>query len=109
MAAKSLTPALAGSRARNRKPSPFAATSKAETGEHSKYDGPVASMNPPLKFVAIAFNDYGGDGFELYSTVVKPYFEELREKEEAAGGSGLGRTQEEVGVPAESQHHNSQG
>ncbi len=58
MAAKCLNPALAGSRARNTKPSPFAATSKAETGQHSKYDGPVrlgvASMNPPLKFVAIA-------------------------------------------------------
>ena len=24
-------------------------------------------MNPPLKFVAIAFNDYGGIGFEFYS------------------------------------------
>jgi hypothetical protein len=57
MAAKYLALALAGSRARNTKPSPFAATSKAETGKHSKYDGPVASMNPPLKFVAIAFND----------------------------------------------------
>ena len=47
-------------------------------------------MNPPLKFVAIAISDYGGIGFEFYSTVVKPYFEELREKdssEEAAGGS----------------------
>ncbi len=42
-------------------------------------------MNPPLKF---AFSDYGGIGFEFYSTVVKPHFEELREKEEAAGGSG---------------------
>ncbi len=31
-----------------------------------------------------------GIGFEpeFYSTVVKPYFEELREKEEAARGSG---------------------
>ena len=38
----------------NTKPSPFAATSKAETGEHSKNDGPVASMNPPM-FVAIGF------------------------------------------------------
>ena len=49
-------------------------------------------MNPPLKFVAIAFNDYGGIGFEFHSTVVKPYFEKLpvREKEarEEAGGSG---------------------
>ncbi len=54
-----VTPALAGSRARNTKPSPFAATSKAEARKHSNYDGPVASMNPPLKFVAIAFNDYG--------------------------------------------------
>ena len=41
-------------------------------------------MNPPLKFVAIAFNDYGGIGFEFYSAVVKPYFEGLREKEEEA-------------------------
>jgi hypothetical protein len=49
-------------------------------------------MNPPLKFVALAFkvifNDFGGIGFEFYSTVVKPYFEKLREKEEEAGGSG---------------------
>ena len=45
-------------------------------------------MNPPLKFVAIAFNDYGGIGFEFYSAVVRPYFEGLREKEEEAGGSG---------------------
>ncbi len=93
MAAKYLTPALAarGTRARNTKPSPFAATSKAETSKHSKYDRPVASMNPPLKFVAIAFNDYGGScgiGFEFYSAVVRPYFEGLREKEEEAGGSG---------------------
>ena len=65
MAAKYLLvlviPALSGSRARNTRPSPFDATSKAETRKHSKYDGPVASMNPPLKFVAIAFNDYGGN------------------------------------------------
>jgi hypothetical protein len=88
MAANYLTPALAASRARNTKPSPFAATSKAETSKHSKYDRPVASMNPPLKFVAIAFNDHGGIGFEFYSAVVKPYFEGLREKEEEAGGSG---------------------
>jgi hypothetical protein len=27
-------------------------------------------------------------GFEFYSTVVKPYFEKLREKEEEAGDSG---------------------
>ena len=42
-------------------------------------------MNPPLKFVAIAFkfSDFGGIGFEFYSTVVKPYFEKLREKEES--------------------------
>jgi hypothetical protein len=95
MAAKYLTPALAGSRARtssNTRPSPFAATSKAEAKKHSKYDRPVASMNPPLKFVAIALNDFGGIGFEFYSTVVKPYFEKLREnlteKEEEAAGSG---------------------
>jgi hypothetical protein len=25
-------------------------------------------MNPPLKFVAIACNDFGGIGFEFYST-----------------------------------------
>ncbi len=45
-------------------------------------------MNPSLKFVAIAFNDYGGIGFEFYSAAVRPYFEGLREKEEEAGGSG---------------------
>ena len=45
-------------------------------------------MNSPLKFVAIAFNDFGGIGFEFYSAVVRPYFEGLREKEEEAGGSG---------------------
>ncbi len=32
-------------------------------------------------------NDFGGIGFEFYSTVVKPYFEKLREKGEEAGGS----------------------
>ena len=47
------------------------------------YDGPVASKNPPLQFVAIAFSDLvvggtQGTGFEIYSTVVRPYFEELR-------------------------------
>ena len=84
MAAKYLTPALAGTRARNSKPSPFAATSKAETSKHSKYDGPVASMNPSLKFVAIAFNDYGGIGFEFYSAVVRPYFEGLRASDSVA-------------------------
>ncbi len=51
--------------------------------KHSKYDRPVTSMNPPLKFVAIAFSDYGGIiagiGFEFYSAVVRPYFEGLRE------------------------------
>ena len=83
MAAKYLTPALAGSRARNTRPSTFAATSKAEANKHSKYDRPVASMNPPLKFVAIAYSDCGGIGVEFYSTVVKPYFEKLREKEES--------------------------
>ena len=72
MAAKYLTPALAGSRARNTRPSPFAATSKAESKKHTKYDGPVVTMNPPLRLVAIAFNDFGGIGFEFYSTVVKP-------------------------------------
>jgi hypothetical protein len=48
-------------------------------------------MDPPLTFAAVAFNDFGGIGFaEFYSesTVVKPYFEKLREKEEEAGGSG---------------------
>jgi hypothetical protein len=62
-------------------------------------------MNPPLKFVAIAFNDRdsdcGGIGFELYSTVVRPYFEKLREKEEEAGGSGWdARKKKSSGVPA---------
>ena len=71
-------------------------------------------MNLPLKFVAIALSDlnadFGGIGFEFYSAVVTPYFEGLREKEEEARpGFGLGRTQAEVGVPAESQHQDSQG
>ncbi len=98
MAAKYLAPqaALAGSRARNTKPSPFAATSKAEANKHAKYDRPVASMNPPLKFVAKSeilplttlAPGNAGIGLEFYSTVVKPYFEKLREKEEEAGGSG---------------------
>ncbi len=64
MAAKYHPQCLAGSRAGNTKPSPFAATSKAEAHKHGKYDRPVASMNPPLKFVAIAFNDFGGIGFD---------------------------------------------
>jgi hypothetical protein len=84
MAAKYLTPALAS----NAKPSPFAATSKAEVSKHRNYDAPVATMNPRLTFVAIAFNDFGGIGVEFYTTVVKPFFDGLREKEEAAGGSG---------------------
>ena len=46
-------------------------------------------MNPPLKFVAIAFSDYGGIGLEFYSAVVRPYFEGLREKEEEAGAAPL--------------------
>ncbi len=32
--------------------------------------------------------DSGGIGFEFYSTVVKPYFEKLRENEQEAAGSG---------------------
>ena len=88
MAAKYLTPALAGNRSFNAKPSPFAATSKADASKHRKYDAPVATMNPPLTFVAITLNDFGGIGLEFYTTVAKPYFDGLREKEEAAGGSG---------------------
>jgi hypothetical protein len=64
-------------------------------------------MNPPLKFVAIAFSDDGGIGFEYYSTVVKLYFEELREKEEAAGGSGWGaRKKKSEFLQRTRQHHN---
>ncbi len=79
-------------------------------------------MNLPLKFVAIALSDlnadFGGIGgsigfdFQTYSEsiVVKPDFEELREREVGSWWwFGLGRTQEEVGVPAESQRHDSQG
>jgi hypothetical protein len=40
-------------------------------------------MNSPLRFVLVACSDDGGIGFEFHSTFVKPYFEELREKEEA--------------------------
>ncbi len=109
MAAKYLTPALAESRARVKHQAvpvrsvPRASKADSEANKHSKYDRPVASMNPPLKFVAIALNDFGGIGFEFYSTVVKPYFRvaetrklPVREKEEEAGGlNRLGRTQEE--------------
>jgi hypothetical protein len=70
-------------------------------------------MNPPgaeirEKFVAIAFSDFDGIGFEFYSTVGLPCFEKLREKkEDAQWGFRLGRTkiftQEEVGVPVHMQ------
>ena len=68
MAGKYLAPALAGSRSRikHQAPPPFAATTRAEANKHSKYDRPVASRNPPLKFVAIAFTGFGGIGFEFY-------------------------------------------
>ena len=48
------------------------------------------SRAPTVKFVAIAFSDYDGIGFEFYSTVrvVRPYFEKMREKKEEACGSG---------------------
>ncbi len=59
------------------------------------------SPGPPPKLFAIALSDFGGIGFEFYSTVVKPCFEKLREKEEAAGGLGSDARKnfEEVGVP----------
>jgi hypothetical protein len=69
-------------------------------------------MSPPPKLVAIAFSDFDGIGFEFYSTVVKPCFEKLREKEEAGGGSGSDarkKKSEFRGLPAERQHHDSQG
>jgi hypothetical protein len=47
---------------------------------HRKYDVPVATLRPPLTFIAIAFNDFGGIGVEFYTTVVKPYFDGPREK-----------------------------
>ena len=55
------------------------------SGKHRKYDAPVATMNPPLRFVAIAFSGFGGIGLEFYATAVRPYFDELRENEEAPG------------------------
>ena len=46
MVAKYRTPALADNRSRNAKPSPFAATSKAEASMlHRKYDAPVATLH----------------------------------------------------------------
>jgi hypothetical protein len=69
-------------------------------------------MNPPLKFVAIAFSDYGGIGFEFYSAVrifvVRPYFEGLREKEEEAGGSCWdARKQKSEFLQRVDQHHDT--
>ena len=52
-------------------------------------------MNPPLKFVAIAFNDYGGIGFEFYysaQAVVRLYFEGLRDEKEEEGQEAGVRT-----------------
>ena len=51
-------------------------------------------------------------GFEFYSTVVKPYFEKPREKEEEAGGSGWdvctdARKKKSEFLQSESQHHDS--
>ncbi len=66
-------------------------------------------MNPPLQFVAIAFNDYGGIGFEFYSTVVTPYFDGLREKEAAAGGSGWDARKKKSEFLQRVGHHDSQG
>ena len=61
MAAGYLTPALTGSRPSDTRPSPFAATSKAEANKHRKYVRcPVATLNPPLASVAIALADFGG-------------------------------------------------
>ncbi len=59
------------------------------SGKHRKYDAPVATMNPPLRFVAIAFSGFGGIGLEFYATAVRPYFDELRENEEAPGAALL--------------------
>ncbi len=53
-------------------------------------------MNPPLQFVEIAFNDYGGIGFEFRHAVLRGA------GEKGLLWFGLGRTQEEVGVPAKS-------
>jgi hypothetical protein len=66
----------------------LAATSRVEESKHRKYNAPVATLNPPLTFVAIALKklgDFGGIGFEFYTTVFKPFFDE---KEKAVCGSG---------------------
>ena len=61
----------------------------------------MATLNPPLRFVAAAFNDLGGIAdhidLEFYKCTVKPYVDALHEQEVAAGGSGW-RPQGEGGV-----------
>ena len=55
-------------------------------------DGPVARLNPPLRFVAAAFNDLRElkitFDLEFYKSTVKPYVDALHEQEVVAGGSG---------------------
>jgi hypothetical protein len=80
-----LSPALAGSRPRlrNARPSPFQLPPLAHRGPSlsearastGKYGALVATLNPPLTFVAIALSDFGGIGFKFYTTVVKPPFD----------------------------------
>jgi hypothetical protein len=84
-----LSLALAGSRSRlrNAGPSPFQLPPLARNLAHrgpslsearastGKYGALVATLNPPLTFVAIALSDFGGIGFKFYTTVVKPPFD----------------------------------
>ena len=50
--------------------------------------GPVATLSPPLPFVAATSNDFGGIGLEFYKSAVKPYFVRCARRRSRAGGSG---------------------
>ena len=38
-------------------------------------DAPVATLSPPLTFVAIALSNFGGIGLRFHTTVVRQYFD----------------------------------
>ncbi len=74
--------------------------------------GPVATLSPPLPFVAATSNDFGGIGLEFYKSAVKPYFVRAREgdrglealagtKEIAGWRLWLGRPEGDDGDPAD--------
>jgi hypothetical protein len=93
MAAKYLTPTLAGNRSRNAKPSPFATTSKAEVNKHRKYDAPVATMNPPptVHLSPLPSTTSVESGLNSTRPLSSRNFDGLREKESGGWWLWLGR------------------